>query len=143
MLAFAERIACSFDGAVVHNSSLSWIARNSSKPGRMDATDCWVGQANAAWSAERLEVPKDAVAAELAEEFCKLVGTSAKPDYLAGHRWTYAIPTTPLDKECLFDNTMNVGLCGDWCFGNRVESAWQSGTATANRLLAGTGTAAD
>lgn len=53
---------------------------------------------------------------------------------IAGHRWKYAIPTTPLDKRCLFNDTLNVGLCGDWCLGNRVEAAWQSGAA-ANHLL--------
>jgi predicted NAD/FAD-dependent oxidoreductase len=120
----------------VHNSPLSWIARNSSKPGRGDTADCWVGQASAPWSAERLEASKDAIAAELADEFRKLVGMTAKPDYLAGHRWKFAIPITPLDSGCLFDDTLSVGLCGDWCLGNRVEAAWLSGTAAAKRLVA-------
>jgi predicted NAD/FAD-dependent oxidoreductase len=136
MLAFEERVGSSFDGAVVHNSPLSWIARNSSRAGRIDTTDCWVGQSSAEWSTERRGASRDAIVAELADEFCKLVGISAKPDYLAGHRWKYAIPTTPLDKDCLFDDMLNVGLCGDWCLGNRVEAAWLSGTAAAKRLQA-------
>lgn len=135
MLAFDEPVGCSFDGAVIHHSSLSWIARNSSKPGRIDTSDCWIGQANAEWSAKRLQASRDEIAAELADEFCRLVGISAHPVYLAGHRWTYAIPTTPLNQECLFDDEFNAGLCGDWCFGNHVEAAWLSGTAAANRFL--------
>lgn len=135
MLAFQKRVGCSFEAAVVHNSPLSWIARNGSKTGRINTTDCWVGQARAAWSAQRLEASRDEIAAELADEFCKAVGISAKPNYLAGHRWKYAIPSTPLDKQCLFDDTLNVGLCGDWCLGNRVEAAWLSGTAAADRVL--------
>ena len=139
MLAFQKRVASSFEGAVIHNSPLSWIARNSSKTGRINTTDCWVGQAGAEWSAQRLEASRDEIAAELADEFCKAVGISAKPNYLACHRWTYAIPSTPLDKQCLFDDTLNVGLCGHWCLGNRVEAAWLSGTAAANRVLSRVG----
>jgi len=142
MLAFEERLGCSFDRAVVHNSPLSWVARNGSKPGRINAAECWVGQTSAEWSAGRLESSKDAVAAELAHEFGKLVGNSVKPVYLSAHRWKYAIPTAPLELGCLFDETLNIGLCGDWCLGNRVEAAWLSGTAAVNRLLARAGTAA-
>ena len=137
MLAFPERLDCSFDGAVVQNSPLSWIARNNSKASRIVATECWVGQANAEWSANRLDASRDAIAAELAHEFGKLVGVAMNPEYLSAHRWKYAIPSTPLDLDtgCLFDDALNIGLCGDWCLGNRVEAAWLSGTAAANRLL--------
>ncbi len=34
MLAFEESLGLGFDGAFVHESPLSWIARNNSKPGR-------------------------------------------------------------------------------------------------------------
>lgn len=136
MLAFTEPIECSFDGAVIRDSPLSWIARNSSKADTTDATECWVGQANAEWSGERVDAVKDVIAAQLSDEFCRLLNFSVKPAYIAGHRWKYAIPETPLDTGCLFDDALKVGLCGDWCLGNRVEAAWLSGTAAANRLLA-------
>ena len=71
MLAFPERLDCSFDGAVVQNSPLSWIARNNSKASRIVATECWVGQANAEWSANCLDASGDAIAAELSNEFAK------------------------------------------------------------------------
>ena len=135
MLAFSERLKCSFDGAVVYSSSMSWIARNSSKTGRNDAAECWVGQANANWSAARLEASRDIIAAKLAAEFCDVAGVSAAPDYLSAHRWKYAIPAAPYEANCLFDDTLKLGLCGDWCLGNRVETAWLSGTAAAKRLL--------
>jgi len=138
MLAFPVRLDCSFDGAQVHNSSLTWIARNSSKAGRIDTPECWVGQSSAGWSANRLGDSRDTIATELADEFGKLVGVAMEPEYLSAHRWKYAIPTTPLDLDtgCLFDDALNIGLCGDWCLGNRVQAAWLSGTAAATRVLA-------
>jgi renalase len=36
---------------------------------------------------------------------------------------------------CLFDPTMNIGACGDWCGGPRVEGALVSGLALAEQIL--------
>jgi predicted NAD/FAD-dependent oxidoreductase len=50
--------------------------------------------------------------------------------------WRYALPAEPLPDRCLFDGDTNIGACGDWCSGPRVEGAFLSGAAVAERLLA-------
>ena len=47
----------------------------------------------------------------------------------------YALPTEPLPDRYLFDGDLNIGACGDWCAGPRVEGAFLSGAAVAERLL--------
>jgi renalase len=40
LAAFERRSEVGWDGAFVHGSPLSWVARNSYKPGRISAADC-------------------------------------------------------------------------------------------------------
>jgi len=66
-------------------------------------------------------------------------GNIYAPDYLAAHRWRYARVVTPLGRECLWLDELNVGLAGDWCPGGDAEGAFLSGAALAGQLLASRG----
>ena len=54
----------------------------------------------------------------------------------AAQRWRYAITDSALAGGCAWDAGDGVGLCGDWVNGGRVEGAWLSGHALAQRVLA-------
>ncbi len=41
----------------------------------------------------------------------------------------------PLGEDCLWDPTLALGACGDWCLAGRVEAALLSGAALAGRLM--------
>ena len=43
------------------------------------------------------------------------------------HRWRFAQTQQPLGRPFIFDETLGIGLCGDWCLGHRVEDAFVSG----------------
>jgi hypothetical protein len=131
------RIAVDYDGAFVQDSALSWIARNSSKPGRNPDLETWVLHASADWTQCHLEEPSEAIQERLLDAFWDATGVRAMiPSSRVAHRWRYALPTEPLPDRCLFDGDMNIGACGDWCSGPRVEGAFLSGAALAERLLA-------
>ncbi len=91
--------------------------------------------------APRLAPPRlakaPAVAAALTRAFRAATGVAARPVHGVVHRWRYARPA--LDRmagpPCLFDHDLGIGACGDWLVGARVEGAWLSGTAMAERLL--------
>jgi renalase len=60
------------------------------------------------------------------------------PELLQVHRWGYAFAQNPLPNLFLAAPTATpLYFCGDWCGGDRVESAFLSGTAVANRILGG------
>ena len=137
MLAVPGTLDLGFDGAFVHDSPLAWIARNNSKPGRSSSSpETWVLHASAEWSREHIEESPAAVESMLLEEFWQAVGTSpSQLQFRAAHRWRFALPPEPLVENCLFDCGMQIGACGDWCAGPRVEGAFLSGMAAAGRVM--------
>ncbi len=140
MIAFTQPLRLSFDGAFVHASPLSWIARNDSKPRRGDGIECWVLHAAPDWSDEHLEQTAEDVLPQMLDAVWEAIGVAPRsPSYATAHRWRYAIPQEPLPDRCLFDSRLLVGACGDWCNGPRVEGAFLSGMALADRIISDTG----
>lgn len=103
-----------------------WVAREPSKPGR-SPIERWTIQASPEWSAEHLEDDAERVKAKLLKGFAEITGIRATPAFTTAHRWRYAQTTRPLGQAYLLDEQAGIGLCGDWCLGNRVESAFVSG----------------
>lgn len=135
-LIFEEPLNLPLDGAFVHNSPLSWIARDNSKPGRDNTHDVWVLHASADWSRPRLDHASESLLPELEQAFWEATAIAPQPAIeTAIHRWRYAIPPNPLASRCLFDPQEKIGACGDWCSGPRVEGAFLSGMAMAGRIL--------
>jgi predicted NAD/FAD-dependent oxidoreductase len=141
MAAFETRVDLPFDGAFVHDSPLSWIARNSSKPGRPQP-ECWVLHASAAWSVEHLEDAAESVCDALLAALRDATGLkTVRPFHTAAHRWRYALPREPLSVGCLWDDATRVAVCGDWCQAGRIEGAYLSGLAAAERIAGTIGAA--
>ena len=105
---------------------IAWLARESSKPGR-GAVERWTVQASAAWSQEHLEDDAQRVQAKLLKAFSEVTGIHAAPSHVDSRRWRYAQTSVPLGKSHLWDARSGVGVCGDWCLGQRVEEAFISG----------------
>ncbi|MGB7326681.1 MAG: FAD-dependent oxidoreductase [Rubripirellula sp.] len=136
MLAFERSLNLGFDGAFVQQSPLSWIARNSSKPGRGGDCETWVVHADAEWTEAHIEDSPDEIRSFLIDEFFRATGRSkVEPRHSVIHRWRFAIPKNPLATDCLFDAEQSIGACGDWCGGPRVEGAFLSGMAMAGRIM--------
>ncbi len=104
---------------------VSWLARETSKPGR-ENIERWTVQASADWSREHLEDDAPRVKAKLLKAFAEVTGIRAEPDYAEVHRWRFAKTETPLGKNYLWDAKSGLGICGDWCIGHRVEDAFVS-----------------
>jgi predicted NAD/FAD-dependent oxidoreductase len=135
LLQMCERLQTPFDAAFVHDSPLSWIARNSSKPGR-HASDCWVLHASPKWSRDHLEESVETIAKTLDAEFWQVIAQLPQPlEFAIAHRWRYALPQEPLPQRYLLDGDLKLGACGDWCGGPRVEGAFLSGLALAEAVL--------
>lgn len=134
MIAFDDRLAIARD-IVRDTGIISWAARNSAKPGR-SGTEAWVIQATAAWSRDHLEdietTVVDALLSALAEEATQRL---PEPIVRVGHRWRYARPRAA-SHGSLWNETTRIGVVGDWLIAPRIESAWLSGRALADRILA-------
>lgn len=133
MLRYEVRPDLAFDAAFVNRGPLRWLARDSSKPGRLGA-ETWLLHASAEWSEAHLEDTPEAVAEALLAAFAEIGGPA--PAAWSAHRWRYADTAAALDQECAWDAGMGLGLCGDWLNGGKVEGAWLSGRALGRRVAA-------
>jgi renalase len=121
---------------VIRNQGdISWAARNSAKPGR-EGPETWVVQASRSWSHARI----DAAAEEVSAMLCAALSDAADrpipaPITAVSHRWRYALSAGTGDGA-LWNQTIGLGVCGDWLLGPRIECAWQSGQILAGRMLA-------
>lgn len=107
---------------------IGWAARNSDKPGRM-GPESWVVQAAPQWSIDHVENDQDAVAKILEDRLAELLGiTLPAPLVRSAHRWRYA-RSGRTEFSALYSEEMQLGVCGDWLLGPRVECAWLSGTS--------------
>jgi renalase len=137
LTAFEEPVPVRFDAAFVLSSPLGWIARDGSKPKR-GGVETWVLHATTAWSAAHVNDARDAVGPFLLNAFAALVPKGLPvPVHLSVHRWRYAVADPPLARGALVDLDLRLAVCGDWCLGARIESAWLSGVAAAEALIAG------
>ena len=121
--------------AVIRNQGdISWAARNSAKPGRTGA-EAWVVQATRCWSHAHIEASPDDVSAMLCAALSEAAGCPVPtPVTAASHRWRYALSAGTGDGA-LWNQTIGLGVCGDWLLGPRIECAWLSGRMLAERCL--------
>ncbi len=135
MADFENRVRLDLDGAFVNNSPLDWAARDSAKPGRPPG-ERWVLHAGAEWSQNHLELDPNDIAHRLLDAFSTAIGQSL-PDAsrVIGHRWRFAHAAAPLTCDYLYDAASGLGMCGDWCAGERIEGAFVSGSRLAQQII--------
>ncbi len=133
MLAFAQAVrpglttlGPQWNAARSTHHRISWLARESSKPGRSQI-ERWTVQASPEWSTEHLEDDAARVLAKLLKGFAEVTGIRAEPTFAEVRRWRYAQTIKPLGKSHLWNAQAGIGVCGDWCLGHRLEDAFVSG----------------
>ncbi|MEO1488934.1 MAG: FAD-dependent oxidoreductase [Pseudomonadota bacterium] len=135
MVAFADRLAIANDAMRDPAAPISWAARNSAKPGRA-GEECWVLHASPERSRELIDLPKEEVGPHLLADFFAQMSTMpVEPIHLAAHRWLYAMPASQKGEPALYETSQGIGIAGDYLHSPRVEGAWLSGNALAQRVL--------
>ncbi len=121
---------------VSNDFDLAWIVLDSSK--RPDAQiPVFVLQSTAEFAkryldAQDLNSAGQQLLSRAAQLFIPWLDT---PDWFQVHRWRYALPGRPLNQDCLDAGTLlPLVCCGDWCGGNLIESALNSGFAAAVQI---------
>ncbi len=133
MFAFDEPLR--HDEHILRNHGiLAWAARDSAKPGRA-GPESWVVQATPQWSTVHLERSPEEVAPHLLAALHEATGGHA-PAPLAQsiHRWRYAL-SAGTGLGSLWNAKQQIGACGDWLLGPRVECAWVSGRMLGERMV--------
>jgi renalase len=132
MARFLEKAPMPFDAAFINNEIISWISRNNSKPGRT-GQETWTIHANPQWSQQWIELDKEE-ASKIILESAKKLGLNCQNTEISVHRWRYASGAINTAMGCILNKDNNLGLCGDWLNGGRVEGAWLSGYKLASAI---------
>ncbi len=135
LLSFSERVNIDFDGVALDDEVISWVARDSSKPGRPQG-ERWVIHASPHWSEQNFESDKDEIERLLIQRYATIFDISIPEIRFAKlHKWRYALPITPQALGCIFNSDSALAYCGDWCVGARVEGAFLSGLSVAEEII--------
>ena len=121
-----------------HDPAIGWVGLDSTKQ-NSPAQTVVIVQSTAAFASRHLETAElQAVGQTLLDRAADLLAPWLKsPETLQVHRWRYAFPINPLAEKFLTANTRSpLLLTGDWCGGNRVESAFLSGLAASAQMNA-------
>ena len=120
----------------IEHPILAWIGLDSSK--QLNPTQpVLVIQSSAALAEQYFDAPDLAIIGQkLIDAILPLIPTLTTPELIQVHRWGYAFAQNPVSvKFITAQTTAPLYFCGDWCGGNRVESAYLSGMAVADRIL--------
>ncbi|WP_165826255.1 NAD(P)/FAD-dependent oxidoreductase [Rhizobium wuzhouense] len=131
MIGLDEPPDLGFDAARLEDEILSFIAIDSSKPGRAGKPALVVHSRND-WAEAHLETDRTQVQEQLLAALARCTGRNFRSArWIDLHRWRYAAVDQPASEPFLFDPDLGLGACGDWCIGNRVEAAFESAAALA------------
>ena len=115
--------------------ALSWIARDSSKPGR-EAGDRWVLHAAGNWSQRNFSLDDSAISQAMISAFTEAIGVASfQPSFSYLRRWAHSRASQPLELRAHFDSQSRLGLAGDWMNGGKVQGAFLSGVELAQLSL--------
>jgi predicted NAD/FAD-dependent oxidoreductase len=130
MLGFEQPVEFGFEAAVIKNSGLAWTVASK---GATSST--LLIHSNNHWASEHLEQDLDWVQHAMLEELAGLLPKPLPvPSHIQLHRWRFARCESPISQRHLLDLDNGLGVCGDWCGGNRVEDAFSSGMSLAKQL---------
>jgi renalase len=116
------------------------IAAMHCKPGRSShLQQRWYIQADEQWSLRHEHDDAETVAELLLDNFRAHVRRSVTPNYLHAHQWRHAFAQTPpasaAHSQFLWDDEVQLGVCGDSVVASQVDKVHRSGVALA-RIMA-------
>lgn len=120
------------------DSDLAWIGLDSSKRPNSEFP-VFVLHSTAEFATRYLDSPDLQPAAHqmLDRAADCLMPWLNNPEWFQIHRWRYAFPSRPLNQDYLAISTpLPLVCCGDWCRGNLIDGALQSGLAAASQINA-------
>jgi renalase len=123
-------------------SPIERVAAMHSKPGRpWNMPQRWFVEADERWSLQHEHDDAETVADLLLDNFRAHAGRPVTPSFLSAHRWSHAFVEKPADLaprgECLWDDEVRLGICGDSVVTSRVDRVHRSGLALAQMVADG------
>lgn len=119
---------------------LSWIGHDTGKRPELHP-GCTILMLHAAphFSSRNSGAPGEKIVAELLGRASEMTSQDwTSPDDCFVQRWRYALPVSDGTEPgpSVYRAPAPLVVAGDWCYGGRIEGAWQAGHAASEHLLA-------
>lgn len=138
MLGFNVKWDKTWIAAKVRDNPIKWISVNSSKPGRDQNVTCLVVHSRNDWTDKHIDDDLASVQTTLMEQFTQVTGIDPNhADYLALHRWRYAIVHNAEKTGAYIDSNLKLGATSDWCQTSRIEEVWLHAKDLAHQIVSG------
>lgn len=123
-------------------SPIERVAAMHSKPGRPSKLpQRWFIEADEQWSLRHEHDDAETVIDLLLDNLRAHAGRSITPSFVCAHQWRHAFVETPASMaghpECLWDDEVRLGVCGDSVVASQVDRVHRSGVALARTMADG------
>ena len=116
---------------------LAWAANENSKNRFKSNINLWTLQATLRWSKKTINKYKNdkSIMNQLITRFIKLTGFEKnKIIFKRIHGWKYSYNYEKTPYLSIWNKKINLGVCGDWFNGPKVENAWLSANDLARKI---------
>lgn len=123
-------------------SPIERVAAMHSKPGRpSNRPQRWFVEADEQWSLRHEHDDAETVVDLLLDNLRAHAGRSITPNFVCAQQWRHAFVETPATmpghSECLWDDEVRLGVCGDSVVASQVDRVHRSGVALARTMADG------
>ena len=137
MIALKNQESLPISSIKFNDDILAWAANENSKNRFKSNISLWTLQATLMWSKKTINKYKidKSIMNQLITRFIKLTGFEKnKIIFKSIHGWKYSYNYEKTPYLSLWNNKYNLGICGDWFNGPKVENAWLSANDLAKKI---------
>ena len=137
MIAFKNQKNLPISSIKFNDDILAWAANENSKKRFKSNINLWTLQATLKWSKKTINKYKTdkLIMNQLISRFTKLTGFEKnKIIFKRIHGWKYSYNYKKTPYLSLWNKKYNLGVCGDWLNGPKVENAWVSANHLARKI---------
>ena len=137
MLAFKNQKNLPISSIKFDDDILAWAANENSKKRFKSNINLWTLQATLKWSKKTINRYKNdkSIMNQLIIRFIKLTGFKKnKIIFKRIHGWKYSYNYEKTPYLSIWNKKINLGVCGDWLNGPKVENAWLSANDLAKKI---------
>jgi predicted NAD/FAD-dependent oxidoreductase len=137
MLALKNQKTLPISSIKFNDDILAWAANENSKKRFKSNINLWTLQATLKWSKKTINKYKNdkSIMSQLITRFIKLTGFEKnKIIFKRIHGWKYSYNYEKTPYLSIWNKKINLGVCGDWFNGPKVENAWLSANDLAKKI---------
>ena len=137
MIAFKNQKKLPISSIKFNDDVLAWAANENSKKRFKSNINLWTLQATLKWSKKTINKYKNdkSIMNQVIKRFIKLTGFEKnKIIFKRIHGWKYSYNYEKTPYLSIWNKKINLGICGDWLSGPKVENAWLSASDLARKI---------